>query len=136
MKKYFYLCFIFCFSFCVSSIAQNDQCGTTSAEQTTTYDFVQKQRAGILKKRDTPQEVPISINIIGGSTGAFLMDSTLLLEELELANAAFAEIDLVLVACRPINYILDNNYVMAMLIILILNPDCFWIKIAPLMAVH
>ncbi len=86
-------------------------CGTTPAEQTTTYDFVQQQRTGIpFASRTVVDEVPIQIHIIGGANGVFAIDSSIVLEELEIVNEAFADINIKLVQCRSINFIYSNSY--------------------------
>lgn len=113
MKTYIYLSLAFFFLSSGPLSAQLfSSCGTTINEQATTYDFVQKLRANpSIQQRDTPEEVPVKIHIIGSNTGNFAIDSATVFQELALANAAFADINIVFSLCESINYINDNNYV-------------------------
>ncbi len=113
MKKIPYLIVFLCFSLLELNAQTSHSCGTTIEEQATTYDFVQEQRTRPVQSisRNTPIEVPIKIHIMGSVTGAFAIDSSLVLDELALVNEAYAEIDIVFTLCGPINYIFNNSYV-------------------------
>ena len=90
----------------------NDKCGTTIVEQSTTYDFVQKQRSQtIVNPRTTVDEVPIKIHIVGASNGALAIDSSVVFDEFEIVNTLYAEANIQFVPCGNINYINDNAYV-------------------------
>jgi len=114
MKTYLHFVFIlFSVSVTVPLYGQiHSSCGTTIHEQATTHQFVQQQRSStLLSQRNTLDEVPVKIHIIGSNTGAFAIDSVVIMEEFELVNAVFAEINIVFKLCESINYINDNNYV-------------------------
>lgn len=90
----------------------NDDCGTTIAEQATTYEFVQKQRSQtFVKTRTAATDVPIKIHIIGASNGALAIDSSDVFDELAIVNDLYAEANINFVQCGNINYIYDNDYV-------------------------
>ncbi|MFK8005254.1 MAG: zinc-dependent metalloprotease [Saprospiraceae bacterium] len=89
-----------------------EDCGTTIVEQSTTYDFVQKQRSQtIVKTRTTADDVPVKIHIIGADNGAFAIDSSDVFDELAIVNDLYAEANIHFVPCGIINYIYDNDYV-------------------------
>ena len=90
----------------------HDDCGTSIVEQSTTYDFVQKQRSQtIVKIRTAAADVPVKIHIIGATNGAFAIDSSDVFDELAIVNDFYAEANIHFVQCGIINYIYDNDYV-------------------------
>ncbi len=90
----------------------NDDCGTTIEEQSSTYDFVQKQRAQtFVKTRTAAADVPVKIHIVGASNGALAIDSSVVFDELAIVNDLYADANIHFVQCGNINYINDNNYV-------------------------
>ncbi len=99
------------FPFFVSS-QTNDDCGTTIAEQSSTYDFVQKQRSQtFVKTRTAAADVPVKIHIIGASNGALAIDSSDVFDELAIVNDLYSAANIHFVQCGLINYIYDNDYV-------------------------
>lgn len=91
--------------------SQND-CGTSILEQSTTYEFVQKQRAQtIVNIRTTAVDVPIKVHIVGANNGAFAIDSSDVFDEIAIVNDLYAEANIHFVQCGIINYIYDNDYV-------------------------
>ena len=111
ITRTFFLIVFFLFS--VTGFSQsNDDCGTTIVEQSTTYDFVQKQRSQtFVKTRTAAADVPVKIHIIGASNGALAIDSSDVFDELAIVNDVYAEANIHFVQCGVINYIYDNNYV-------------------------
>jgi hypothetical protein len=105
--------FIIFLSFPFFSFSQtNDDCGTTIVEQSSTYDFVQKQRSQtFVKTRTAAADVPVKIHIIGASNGALAIDSSDVFDELAIVNDLYAEANIHFVQCGVINYIFDNEYV-------------------------
>lgn len=107
----FFLIIFFLFS--LTGFSQsNDDCGTTIVEQSTTYDFVQKQRTQtFVKTRTAAADVPVKIHIIGANNGALAIDSSDVFDELAIVNDLYAEANIHFVQCGVINYIYDNDYV-------------------------
>lgn len=112
MKSKYYLLLLFAlFNFCV--LAQSDdECGTTINEQSTTYDFVQKQQSKInFPTRSALDQIPVKFHFIGTTSGLLFADSADIFDELAIVNSHFAGANIELVHCGDINYIAENSYI-------------------------
>lgn len=112
MKSNYYLLLIFVL-FNFYAVAQsNHECGTTINEQSTTYDFVQKQKnlTGF-PTRTAMNQIPVKFHFIGTTNGLLFADSADIFEELDIVNTHFAGANIEFVHCGAINYIAENSYI-------------------------
>lgn len=93
-------------------IGQHYPCGTTSEELDTSDDFQHKYN---FEQAQTSArsivEVPIQVHIIGANNGLFAIDTQIVVNEIEIMNDYFTDINISFVMCGEINFIYDNELV-------------------------